>query len=64
MPTLPRQVALIWNPRGDANLHTEVALLWSRPEDTAALLSIFAGGNHLASEVAITPGQPDRVADA
>ena len=47
--TLTRQVAVLWNPRGDANLPTEVAVLWSRAEDAAALQAIFQGGNTLLS---------------
>jgi hypothetical protein len=48
-PTLTRQVAVVWTPRGDDNLPTEVALLWGRPEDAAALAEIFSGGNKLES---------------
>ncbi|MGZ3447401.1 MAG: hypothetical protein ACXU88_17075, partial [Myxococcaceae bacterium] len=32
-----RQVAMVWTPRGDAEKPSEVALLWGRPEDAAAL---------------------------
>ena len=42
-----RQVALAWTPRGDPALPTEVALLWGRPEDAAALGQIFSGPNKL-----------------
>lgn len=44
-----RQVALLWRPRGDAALPTEVALLWGRPEDAAALGALFSGPNPMQS---------------
>lgn len=47
VPTRTRQVALVWTPRGDAEAPTEVALLWGRPEDGAALLKLFSGPNPL-----------------
>jgi hypothetical protein len=44
--TAPRTVAVVWNPRGDAALPTEVALAW--PEaDAAALRDAFTGPNRL-----------------
>ena len=46
---LTRQVALLWRPRGDASLPTEVALVWGRPEDAAALGKLFSGPNALQS---------------
>ncbi|HEX8824587.1 MAG TPA: hypothetical protein VF794_31990 [Archangium sp.] len=46
-PLRTRQVALLWTPRGDANLPSEVALLWGRPEDAAALGQLFSGPNRL-----------------
>ncbi len=46
-PTLTRQVALAWTPRGDAQLPQEVALLWGRTEDAVALQGIFNGNNGL-----------------
>lgn len=48
-PVLTRQVAVLWSPRGDRNLPTELALLWSRPEDGAALEKVFTGGNALVT---------------
>ncbi|XXF77597.1 hypothetical protein P2318_31775 [Myxococcaceae bacterium GXIMD 01537] len=45
--TRTRQVALAWTPRGDAALPQEVALLWGRTEDAAALRDIFRGNNTL-----------------
>lgn len=42
-----RQIALVWTPRGDADLGHEFALLWGRTEDAAALKEMFAGGNTL-----------------
>ncbi len=46
-PTQTRPVALVWTPRGDANLPTEVALLWGRAEDAEALGQMFSGKNAL-----------------
>ncbi len=46
-PTLTRQVALAWTPRGDAALPNEVALLWGRTEDAVALQKMFSGPNAL-----------------
>ena len=46
-PTRTRPVALTWTPRGDANLPTEVALLWGRMEDAEALGQMFSGKNAL-----------------
>lgn len=42
-----RQVAMVWTPRGDASLPSEVALLWGRPEDAAALGQLFSGPNRM-----------------
>ncbi|HYO68106.1 MAG TPA: hypothetical protein VEU33_18710, partial [Archangium sp.] len=44
-----RQVAMVWTPRGDPALPTEVALLWGRPEDAAALGQLFSGPNKMES---------------
>lgn len=44
---LTRQVAMVWTPRGDASLPSEVALLWGRPEDAAALGQLFSGPNRM-----------------
>lgn len=46
-PTLTRQVALLWTPRGDAALPTEVAIAWGRTEDAPALAQLFSGNNPL-----------------
>lgn len=40
---LTRQAAVVWTPHGDG-AGTDVALLWSRPQDKAALEAAFAGG--------------------
>lgn len=48
-PTLTRQVALLWTPRGDAALPTEVAIAWGRTEDAPALAQLFSGNNPLVS---------------
>jgi hypothetical protein len=40
---LTRQAAVVWLPHGDPQT-TEVALIWSRPQDKAALEAAFAGG--------------------
>lgn len=45
-PVRTRQVALVWTPRGDADLGHEFALLWGRVEDGAALKSMFSGGGN------------------
>ncbi|QRN93395.1 hypothetical protein JRI60_29890 [Archangium violaceum] len=42
-----RQVAMVWTPRGDANLPSEVALLWGQPEDAEALGQLFSGPNKM-----------------
>jgi hypothetical protein len=42
-----RQVAMVWTPRGDAEKPSEVALLWGRPEDAAALGQLFSGPNRM-----------------
>jgi hypothetical protein len=45
-PTAARPVAVVWNPRGDPALPTEVAVAW--PERDAALLrEAFSGPNRL-----------------
>jgi hypothetical protein len=45
-PLAARPVALVWNPRGDAALPTEVAVAW--PERDAALLrEAFSGPNEM-----------------
>jgi hypothetical protein len=43
-PTRTRQVALVWTPRGDSALPLELAVLWGRAEDAAALGTLFSGG--------------------
>jgi hypothetical protein len=43
-PVRTRQVAVLWTPRGDAALPEEVALLWGRTEDEAALGEMFSTG--------------------
>ncbi len=45
-----RQVAVIWTPRGDAELDHEFAILWGRTEDATALKGMFNGGNPLVHE--------------
>ncbi|HSP81069.1 MAG TPA: hypothetical protein VLQ93_21280, partial [Myxococcaceae bacterium] len=42
--TRTRQVALLWTPRGDASLPTELALVWGQPEDLPALRELFPYG--------------------
>ncbi|HYI02907.1 hypothetical protein [Hyalangium sp.] len=42
-----RQIALLWTPRGDADLGHEFAILWGRVEDAPALETMFNGGNPL-----------------
>lgn len=42
-----RQIALVWTPRGDADLGHEFAILWGRVEDAPALKNMFNGGNTL-----------------
>jgi hypothetical protein len=45
-PLAARSVAIVWNPRGDAALPTEVAVAW--PErDAAALREAFTGPNRM-----------------
>jgi hypothetical protein len=39
-------VAVVWTPRGDGALPVELALLWGRTEDAAALEGLFSGGAH------------------
>ena len=46
-PVRTRQVAMVWTPRGETNLPSEVALLWGRPEDAAALGLLFSGPNRM-----------------
>lgn len=43
---LARQVAVVWNPHGTRGT-PEIALLWGRQEDEAALKAIFSGPNAL-----------------
>lgn len=40
--TVKRQVVVLWNPRGDFTLPSEVAVIWSRAEDEPALDSILS----------------------
>jgi hypothetical protein len=49
VPLRTRQVAMVWTPRGDPALPTEVALLWGRPEDAQALGQLFSGPNKMES---------------
>jgi hypothetical protein len=45
-PLAERPVAVVWNPRGDAKLPTEVAVIW--PEaDSAFLREAFSGPNRM-----------------
>lgn len=44
-PTETRTAILVWNPRGDPEAPSEVALVWSKASDKAALEKIFAGPN-------------------
>ena len=70
--TRTRQVALVWTPRGDSALPLELALLWGRPEDGAALEGLFSGGynrvfadrfcNHVV--MASNPAELDRLRKA
>jgi hypothetical protein len=46
-PVRTREVAMVWTPRGDPSLSSEVALLWGRPEDAEALGRIFSGPNRM-----------------
>jgi hypothetical protein len=46
-PVRTRQIALVWTPRGDADLGHEFAVLWGRVEDAPALGGMFDGGNAL-----------------
>ncbi len=46
-PVRTRQVALVWMPRGDADLEHELAILWGRTQDGPALENIFNGCNSL-----------------
>jgi hypothetical protein len=48
-PLRTRQVAMLWTPRGDGELPTEVALLWGQPEEAQALQQIFSGPNKMES---------------
>ncbi|HYO52765.1 hypothetical protein [Archangium sp.] len=47
VPLRTRQVAMVWTPRGNPELPTEVALLWGRPEDAEALGQLFSGPNKM-----------------
>lgn len=52
-PTTPRQVTILWSPSAkdnSAKANTEVAVVWSRPQDEKALRSIFSGPNALRHE--------------
>lgn len=40
---LTRQVAFLWNPRGDERGPLALAMVWSRPEDGPALERLFSG---------------------
>lgn len=42
-PGAPRQVAVVWNPRGNRN--TEVAVLWAQTDDEKALAEAMTKGN-------------------
>ena len=42
-PILARQLAILWNPQGDAGTGVEVALIWSRPADSRDLAEIVQG---------------------
>lgn len=43
----PRQVTLLWQPRGDASATSEIALIWNRVEDQGQLAAAFTGPNAL-----------------
>ncbi|MBJ6760242.1 hypothetical protein JGU66_05670 [Myxococcaceae bacterium JPH2] len=45
-PTVTRQVAVVWTPRGDSSLPMALSLLWGRKEDAPALEKLFTGGSH------------------
>ena len=69
-PVRTRQVALVWTPRGNDSI-SEVALLWGRPEDAAALDGLFSGHNVLSKStqcghyvMASTPGVLERLTRA
>jgi len=49
-PTTTRQVSILWSP--SAKGVSEVGLVWSRPQDEAALRKIFSGPNALRRETA------------
>ncbi|WP_199727935.1 hypothetical protein [Corallococcus sp. CA049B] len=40
----PRQVALVWTPRGSTSLEPELALLWGEEKDAEGLSALFSGG--------------------
>ncbi|RKG58553.1 hypothetical protein D7V80_37910 [Corallococcus sp. CA054B] len=40
----PRQVALVWTPRGSTSLEPELALLWGDEKDAEGLSALFSGG--------------------
>jgi len=44
---VPRQLAVLWNPRGDAELTSEVAVIWSRLEDEPFLDSMLSKAHPL-----------------
>jgi hypothetical protein len=46
-PRTPRQIALVWTPHGTRARPNEVAIVWNRVEDAAALGALFSGGNAL-----------------
>ena len=50
MAVRTRQIALLWTPRGDEQLPTEVALVWGRPEDAEAFRELFSGPNVMERE--------------
>lgn len=46
-PLVRRQLAVLWNPRGDAERSSEVAVIWSRLEDEPFLESILSKSHPL-----------------
>lgn len=46
-PLVRRQLAVLWNPRGDAERASEVAVIWSRLEDEPFLESILSKSHPL-----------------
>ncbi len=45
-----RQIAILWTPHGD-NRNSEIAILWSKPEDAKELRKIFSGPNAMVPKL-------------